>query len=174
MEKQNDMKLLGVYAISFIILSVIVILGSVLLNGFGQSLRTSTTTAQVKNLFTVPAILASTNIGTAATYPYLQDVTGCVNSSNAAEKFNTTYYRVTTGNYWTPGYVTLLNVTDGTTAGNWTGLNVNCSVTYLADTTGSDAAETFNTGLLTFGTFLALIILALIGKIIIRMFRHGL
>lgn len=34
--------------------------------------------------------------------------------------------------------------------------------------------DLFITGLVTFGTFIGLIVLAAIGKIIIRMFRHGL
>lgn len=35
-------------------------------------------------------------------------------------------------------------------------------------------ADLFITGLVTFGTFIGLIVLAAIGKIIIRMFKHGL
>lgn len=34
--------------------------------------------------------------------------------------------------------------------------------------------DLFITGLVTFGTFIGLIVLAAIGKIIIKMFRHGL
>ena len=35
-------------------------------------------------------------------------------------------------------------------------------------------ADLFITGLVTFGTFIGLIVLAAIGKIIIKMFKHGL
>ena len=34
-------------------------------------------------------------------------------------------------------------------------------------------ADLFITGLVTFGTFIGIIVLAAIGKIIIRMFKHG-
>ena len=38
----------------------------------------------------------------------------------------------------------------------------------------NSTADLFITGLVTFGTFIGLIVLAAIGKIIIKMFKHGL
>ena len=38
----------------------------------------------------------------------------------------------------------------------------------------NSTVDLFITGLITFGTFIGLIVLAAIGKIIIKMFRHGL
>jgi len=48
--------------------------------------------------------------------------------------------------------------------------DINVSYTYLADSTESLAADTFSNGLIIFGTFMSIIVLALVGKFVIALF----
>lgn len=174
MTSEKDIKQLSILGISAIVLSVVVVLGIVILSAFSYTLRAGTTTAQVKDLLVIPAVLGDVAVGSTGTYPYLQGLSNCVNASSG-EKFNSTYFTTLPGDV-NGGYLYLVNISAGSPRNSsyFVGTTVNCSVSYLAATTASAGADTFSTGLLTFGTFLALIILAFIGKIIIGMFRNGL
>jgi len=152
------------YALITIILGMIVIMGMAVLSGFSYSVRDSTITAV--NSTTLAANGTATDIGTTGQYPFLQGVTGCVNASNGSTALSTTYYTVQEGDA-DGGSITLAN------AGSlWTGEDVNCTtVTYLADTDAQATADTFFSGISIFGTFIGVIVLALIGKIIMGLFK---
>ena len=152
------------WAIITFVLGVIVIMGMAVLSSFSYTVRDSTTTAV--NSITLQANGTATDIGATGVYPYLQTVTGCVNASNGSTALSTSYYTVQEGDE-DGGSITLADA-----GATWTGETINCSsVTYLADTSAQGTADTFKTGLSIFGTFIGVIVLALLGKIVMGLFK---
>lgn len=171
--EEHDLKTLGTLAIGVVMLSIIVVVGIIVLDKFNYQLRL-VTSANVKDI-TLSTSNVGVLVGSSGTYPYLQTATNCVNASNSAIMFNTSYYTVQEGSS-SGGYILLRNITSGSPVNSsyWENSNINCTITYRASTTESNSTAAFSTGLVTFATFLGLIILAAIGKIIITMFRKGL
>ena len=154
-------KNLGMIAASVVALAAIVLVGMGLMTEYQQALSTETT---VYNISVTPLVNTSVRVGTSGTYPYLQTLADCANSTT---DLNTTQYAYTEGDS-TGGYLVLNQ------AGFLVGFNnteVNCTVTYLASTDASTSAGTFTTGLAIFGTFCAVVVLAIVGMVIITMFR---
>jgi len=148
-------------AIVVVSLAAIVLVGLALMAVFSETLRLNTS-ADV-NSITLPAENLSVAVGTTGQYPLLQTVTGCINASNGSQAYSSSKYTVVTG---TTDGGSIVNL-DGT----WEGTDVNCSITYLADTTAQASADLFTTGLTVFGTFIGVIVLALVGMLIIRIFQ---
>jgi len=155
-------------AIAIIGLTVVVLVGMAVSANFSKVLRVENTVnssvVQATTLMTL-VINESIAVGSTGTYPFLQTLTGCLNSSNDA--LSTSYYEVNEGDK-DGGLVTLNQ--DGL---GWDGVGINCSnLVYLANTDGQAAADKFTTGLATFGTFAVIIILAIVGKAIIGLFKR--
>lgn len=153
-------------AIAVIALAAMVIIGIAVITGFEETLRDSTTVNNVTVVATIGAVNTTTDIST--TYPWAQTLTNCVNTTGTAlTSTNYSFVAGSAGNVGI-GYVVL---TDANAA--WVGDSLNCTITYLADTTESDAAELFITGMTVFATFSAVIVLAIVGMIVISLFKKG-
>ena len=153
-------------AIAIIGLIVIVLVGIAITTAFSKELRIPTIfndTASI-TVDTLSAPNTSNAVGSTGEFPFLQELTGCLNQSSNA--LSTTYYTVGEGNK--DGGTLTLNQ-NGI---DFTGSTLNCSsVDYLANSDGQIAADKFSTGLGIFGTFSVIIILAIVGKAIISLFR---
>lgn len=149
------------YAVVIGALAVIVLIMLAIVMGFAKQARTDTTA-------TVTGItLATNNTATLlASNPFVQSATNCKNDSATANyTLSTSFYSVDEGTS-SGGSITLNN--DG---GNWSGATVNCSVRYLADSAGSATGDKFVTGITIFATFTGVLVLAIIGMIIVSLYK---
>ena len=157
-------------AITIIGLTVIVLIGIAITASFSKELRTPTT-INASNVVAVASLAAPNTSNTlVTTYPFLQELTLCGNISNLSSAEGglllTTYYSISEGDK-DGGTITLNQ--DGLV---WEGVSINCSnIGYLANSDGQSAADKFSTGLGAFGTFAVIIILAIVGKAIISLFK---
>ena len=158
-----DIKDMAKYAIAATALALIVLVGIAVTEGIGKSLRDSTTVQNVTVVTTLAAVNTSANIVT--TYPFAQSIANCNNGTVEVYAANYTFVEGDIANEGV-GTVTL---NDGGV--DLVGGSLNCSITYLADTDASDVGALFVTGLKVFGTFMAVIVLAIVGMIIINLFR---
>lgn len=151
---------LTVKAISVIALAVIILAGIAITTQYSQTLR-ATTGVNVTGLVLLNG--TAVRVGTSGQYPFLQTATSCVNTTNASLTLPVANYTVTEG--------TVLGgfITTTATFPNWT--STNCSITYLGDSGPQGVADNFTAGLAIFGTFIAIIILSLVGKVIVGIFR---
>ena len=155
----TDFSKLSKAAIIIMSFAAIVLIAIAINSGFDRPLRTTETTDLTNQVWFIGN---ETLVGTAGQYPLLQTVTGCVNSSNGASMAASTYV-VSEGS--TDGGTVQLN------AGNvYNNTAVNCTITNLASSTGTTAITAFNAGLTVFATFLAVIVLALMGNAVISIF----
>ena len=151
-------------AIAVIALAAMVLIGIAVITGFEESLRDSTSVDNATVVATLGAANTSSSIST--TYPWAQSISLCVNGTGTAlTTVNYTFYPGVAGNVGI-GYVVLDD--DGVEA---VGSPLNCSITYLADTDESNAAELFIVGMTVFATFAAVIVLAIVGMIVISLFK---
>ena len=154
-------------AIAIIALTVIVLVGIAISTAFSKELRTPTTT-NASDVVAVASLAAPNTSNTlVTTYPFLQELTLCGNSTelSTSNLLSTSYYTISEGDK-DGGTITLNQ--DGLA---WEGESINCSnIEYLANSDGQAAADKFTTGLATFGTFTVIIILAIVGKAIIGLF----
>lgn len=155
-----ELKSLGKMAGLAAVLSIIVLVMLVVVTGFGKGLRTTSVAAT--NSVTVAANNSFTDFGT--TRPFVQSVTGCVNQSSVP--LTAANYTVFEGTASGGGIV----IKDG--AAGIVGTTINCTtVTYLAASDASGVANTFVTGMTIFATFMAVIILALVGGFVVKLFK---
>jgi len=150
-------------AMLVVALGIVIVMLVAVLMGFSKGLRVNTS-ADATGL-TVPAVNSTVAVGSTGTYPFLQTATTCINASNAANSYATSMYNVGEGTA-SGGYLYNLDAGSG-----WVGQTINCSITYLADSDPQDSADAFVTGLAIFGTFIGVIILAVIGMIIMGLFK---
>ena len=153
----------GLASMAILILAVVTLLGVVIIDNYGYAIRTDSSATDVA----LTSVLIGTPeaVGATGTYPYLQTATPCYNASDVADVLTSTMYSVTEGDE-DGGKFNLL------TAGlAYNNSDVNCSITYLADSSGSDAADKFATGLGVFATFCSIIALSIVGLLVIRIFR---
>ena len=151
-------------AIAVVALAAMVLVGLAVITGFEESLRDSTDANNVTVITTLGAVNTSSSLST--TYPWAQSITSCVNGTGTViYPANYTFYPGVAGNVGV-GYVVLNDA-----GAEFVGSGMNCTITYLADTDESDAAELFITGLTVFATFMGVIVLALIGMIVISLFK---
>ena len=159
MANLSALKTLGIVVL---ILASIVLIMMAVLTDFSYILRDDTSTTIVN--YAIPAENTSFGVGTTGQYPYLQAMTGCVNSSGGTA-LATTSYTITEGDA-NGGNFTLTN-----NAVLQSGDSINCStLTYLADSDAQSSADTFHSGMAIFATFIGVIILAVIGMVMIRIF----
>lgn len=158
-----DLKKLVGGSLAIVILAAIVLMGIAVVEGFSKEFRDVTGT--VNMTMTTGAINVSTRIGTSEQYPYAQTVTQCENSSGS----------VLTGTNMTfdesdstldGGFLTVLD--EGS---EFTANSMECLGTYLADSTLQGHADKFKTGLAIFGTFIGVLILAVLGMFILQLFK---
>jgi hypothetical protein len=158
-------------AIAVIILAVVIIMGSATLGGIEKGVRDKTTVLLVP--ITLQNITQEVLVGSSGTYPYLQSATSC---RNGTDLFNTSYYSTREGDV-NGGYIRLLNVSAGTgiayNSTSWQNTKINCTIEYLKANSASGATNVFIAGLIIFGTFIGIVVLALISKLIIGMFKNN-
>ena len=163
---------LTVAAVALVALVALTLMGIAVCDGYGYTLRDKTTLAEATANVTTMLLLDERNVrvGAANAYPYLQELSGCTNSS--AVTFSEAYYTISEGRGLSDrvgGYI-YLNAA-GVTAG-WNNTYVNCShLVYLGSNTESAISDNFRTGLALFGTFAGILVLAIIGIAIVRLFK---
>jgi len=156
MSELNKLVKGGIVIVAF---AAVVLISMAVISAFDSHVRNPATANIVDQTWYIGN---NTLVGTAGLYPWLQTVTGCVNSSDGTAMTVDTY-TVSTGNA-DGGFVEL-------SAGNiYDGLPVNCSISYLANNAASGSITSFNAGMAIFATFLAVIVLALVGKAVISIF----
>ncbi len=147
-------------AILIVSLAAIVLTGMAVTQGFSLALRKTITTGD--NVTVVASLEASNVSNRISAYPFIQSMSGCSNASDGTV-LPTANYTVGEG-----------DKTGGTIAvrSDWAGTALNCSsIVNLADTNAQASADKFTTGLAIFGTFSVILILAIVGKAIIGLFR---
>lgn len=163
MSEEGSGKFLVVSGVAIVTLAVIVLMGIAITAGYSKVLRDETTV--VSEGVTLPASGASARYGTAGQFPFLKTLSGCVNATTG-DVLNAANFSITEGTT-DGGIITLALATS-----EFNGSTVNCTTTtYLAATLESRNADTFATGLAVFGSFAGVIVLALVGMVIIRLFR---
>lgn len=147
---------------------VLVIIAVVL--GFSKEVRT----LAITNVSALELENGTTNFGSKGTYSFIRDAV-CDNSSGAPNQTGGVSGILTTADYATvEGTVSddgFGGVALTTAGGTWNGTEVNCTFGYLADSTGSIAGETFRTGLTIFATFIGILVLAIVGVFIVRLYK---
>jgi len=142
-------------------LAASVLVGDAVLDEYGYSLRNDRN-GDVTDL-TLGAVNTTTDVGTTGQYPYLQSITRCYNGSN---------YNISEGDYQIDegcsdgGGIVLLDA-----GSDWATQVVNCSFVYKADTDASNDAAKFSTGLAIFATFIGIIVLTYVGKLVIDLIK---
>jgi len=157
----NEINYLKAAGILVVALTAVILVGLAVTEGFSKQLRTETTSAG-------QLTFADVNVSQRQdTFPYIQSVPNCTNESSKTEVLLTgTNYTIKEGN-GDGGYMIL-----GDPSAAYANETVNCTLTYLADSTGSGVGDNFITGLGIFGSFIAVVILALMGKVIVGIFRR--
>lgn len=151
------------YAIIVGGVAILVLTLLAVVDGYGLIVRDNT--AVDVDEITVGNVNATTTIGAIGTYPYIQTITDCVNSTDGTAVLES-YYKVYPGSDTVAGGFTLLDA-----GAAFDGDDINCSLTYLAATEGSRAADSFQSGLKIFATFMTIIVLSLVGRFIIRIYN---
>lgn len=160
MGKEFKMMTLGV--IAMIALSAMILTGIALTNQYSYEFRTPTTANSSSSSVATLLINTSVLVGTSGQYPFLQDLTGCVNETGG-NALAATQYQVFEGTKF-GGYAYLQNL-------SWNNTGVNCSsVEYLASNGLTTTADAFLSGLAIFAVFSVIVALALVGKIIMDLF----
>lgn len=143
------------------ILAIVVLVAIAVIGGFEEPMRDSTTEAI--NGVTVATNNSVTSFG--STYGYVSAVSGCVNATGSAS-LTSANYTVYNGGSTGGGFVLL------DAGSEFVGWSVNCSsVTYKAENIASANVNIFLAGLAIFGTFVGVLVLAIIGRKIISMFQ---
>jgi len=151
-------------AIAVGILAIVVLITMAVLTQFSITLRTST--VEAITAFTLGDENVSTTLS--SSYPFPQSLTGCINDTDVANALPPAYYVVEEGGE-DGGFVRMIPPSNST---GWNGKTVNCTdLTYLADSQSQGVADTFVTGLTVFATFIGVIVLALIGNIIVGLYK---
>lgn len=164
-EEKTKMNILLLVSVALLTLAVVVLMGGAIIGAFSEVLRIDTSVDDVQ--FILPFNGSSVNVGTTGQYPFLQSVTDpCTDPSNSSISYDIGNYTVNEGNA-NGGSVFL---TAGIPDVNQN-QSVNCTISYLADSTAQGTADTFSAGLSIFGTFAAILALAIIGKFIIGFFN---
>ncbi len=161
---EDSGKFLVLSGVAIVTLAVIVLMGIAVTQGFSKVLRDETIDRNVT--LTIGALNSPTEF---SAYPFMQALTGCHNESGETinvAKVNASGVNVT----WAEG--TAAGAVLTAMEANLALEELNCTVTSLQDTTEQGSADTFVTGLAVFGTFAAVIVLALVGIVIIGLFRR--
>ena len=157
----DGIKGLSFAAVILAALSVLVLISMAITSEFAYTLRTDTNVS-ITGL-TVQDNITNTNVGTTGQYSFLQALSGCVNATGG-QAYATTQYTVHEGTE-DGGYIRNIN-------NSWNQTTINCTtMRYLAATSGSNAGDTFTAGLAIFATFIGILVMAIIGKVVIGFYR---
>ena len=141
-------------AVIVIAIAAMVLISMAVIDGVSDTLRDSTTTTRNITLDNGTAVsLINT---------WVTNIASVTNASNTSQAV--VGYTAATSVKGVAGTVTLTN-------NSWDGLNATVTYTYNAATTSSNNADLFRAGLGVFATFMAIIVLALVGKAIIGYFK---
>jgi len=148
-------------AIAIIGLTVIILVGMAVSANYSRVLRKDTTLSGTN--ITVTSSLEAANVSTVLSgYPFLQALTGCMNGTDGT-LLDPTNYSIAEGDK-NGGTITITSPGEGG--------SLNCTdINYLANSDAQAAADKFTTGLGVFGTFAVILVLAIVGKAIIKLFR---
>jgi ankyrin repeat protein len=171
-----NLKILTVAGMLSMVVAIIVLVGLAVLDGFSNNLRDLTGTTALNIAAQNGSIAGNvTYIGAVGVYPFLQTVPICVNESDAG--MNITFagsdYTITPGTVRERGSILITSTDANATALIAAEEDMNCTITYLGTSTAQQTADLFIAGLTIFGTFMAVIVLALIGKVIVGFFAKG-
>ena len=158
-----ELKNMAKVAMIVIVLGIVIVMGLAVLGGFSEALRDSTTVTNAAVVTTLAAANTSANIVTG--YPYAQSITSCTNISG--EVYVAANYTFVPGDLGNEGVgtFTLINTDKGVGSG------LNCTIVYLASTDEQVQADLFITGVGIFGTFMGIIVLAIVSMIVIGLFK---
>jgi len=160
---EKEFKLMTTSTIIITSIAMLVLIAIAVISQYEYVLRVATN--ESTNGITVATNGSFTNFGT--TRPFVSLVSGCVNASAAADVLATANYTIVEGTEAGGGFI----LADA--AARFSGESINCSsVTYRAATTASANADTWTAGLTVFATFMAVIVIALMGKIIFGIFNR--
>lgn len=151
-------------SVAVVVLAAIVLMGLAVVEGFSKEFRDVTAPANMTEI-TIGAVNVSTRMGTSQQYPYVQTVTECANASNILTTDNYTFN--VADSTVEGGFLTLLDAGE-----SWNGEEVNCTGTYLQNSALQGQADKFSTGLAIFGSFIGVLVLAILGKLILDMFTR--
>lgn len=153
-----ESKELALVAVGMIALSVICLMGIAVVTQYGESLRT---TVSVRN--------ESLTIASGAGNVVNDDLLSFTELIN-----RTTGERIIYNNVSTDGRVNITLSTGAIVASIVDSTDYATYYTHKSDNAVSDNADNFKNGLIVFGTFAAVLAIALIGKLIIGLFKKGL
>lgn len=162
----GENKLLIVAAVALVALSAIILTGIAVVGQFGYFLRTPITIAENG---IVGVAESATLVGSTGDYPFLQSLTGCSNITNATNvSVSGVDYTIDAGDV-NGGTIT---ITAAGVSNGWNGTTMNCtSLNYLATSNGTETSTTFVAGLTIFATFSVVIALAIVGMVILNIFK---
>jgi len=167
----TNLKGLSAGGVAVIALAAITLIGIAVVSQFGYTLRTSTSV----NVTDFNVTLAGSAVTIGATYPFAQSLAGCYAADNVSNTLASTLYTIDEGTIAGEGADATFTLAAGGGAFNNTLINCTSAggvgMTYRAASTASASADTFNTGLAIFATFIGVVILALMGKIVVNIFR---
>ncbi len=151
-------------------LAVSVIIGITILGQMSEVTRVDTTVNRSTSSDVIAATNTSVRFGTSGQFPFLTDLTGCINATNTSLGLTKdTHYTIRRGSS-TGGFFYLTQT--GADLGSFNGVGINCSVVrYQANSAAQGAADLFILGLIIFGSFIGVIVVAVIGKILLEMFK---
>jgi len=144
-------------------LAVVVLIIMAIVLGFSKQVRTETTL--INETITLGVVGVPATLGTS--YPFPQTLTTCVNDSAVTNSLDSSFYSINEGATASAGGTVTLNIL-GT---EWNSTDINCTMKYLADSDGSAVGDKFITGITIFATFAGVLILAIIGMLIVRLYK---
>lgn len=160
-------------AVALVAMAAIVLMGMAVVEGYSKEFRDTSSLTNTGTL-TVPSVNVSTRLGTSEQFPYLQSMPNCTNDSGSEENaiFVDLNYTITEGS--ADGGLWTLNddSTSGDTENTLVGESYNCTMTYLQDSTLQGHADKFSDGLAIIGTFIGVLVLAVLGMFIMNLFRR--
>lgn len=167
---EGSAKNLAVMAVLILVLSVVVLTTLAIIGGYSEFLRVATTVDRNESTdITAINNQSSVSVGTTSQFPFLTNLDGCFQSTNSSLTLTkTTDYTFSKGG--STGGTVLLTAT-GAVSNN--GTNLNCStISYKADSSSQASADQFSTGVAIFGSFVAILVLGIVGKAIIGLFTR--
>jgi len=161
----DDNLMNGNFVIGIISIAVFVLVGLALINGFETTLRDTTTSPLIEQ--TLGAVDAPVSLGAVGEFPFPQDLTGCFNSSNAADTLSDGSFTISEGTR-DGGSITI-----NSNQPEFALQDINCtSLTFLADTGESDAAQVFEAGIKVIALFIAIIVLVAVTAFLVSIIRR--
>jgi hypothetical protein len=149
------------YATALGAFAIIVLMVLTINAQFTKSMRSSTHA----NVTGISVTANDTSIALGTSYPFVQGISGCKNTSNGLV--------IGVGNYtYTEGGASGGAIVISKYGDEIIGCNMHCRVAYLANTDTQAVGDNFATGIGYFGTFAPILAIAIVGVIVIAMFTR--